>query len=197
MHADERSGAGVNLAAIMAELERNASEGQVGTRSLPPVDRWNPPYCGEAGIEIRRDGSWWHEGTRMTRERLVRLFASVLRRDEDGHHYLVTPAERIRITVEDAPFLAIRVDRRIGESGPVLVFTTDMGDLVAAGPDHPIRVETDPATGEPRPYVRVRGRLEARILRAPFYELVDHASVQDGHWVVESCGTAFVLGEAA
>ena len=139
-------------------------------RSPPPVHLWNPAHCGEVDIVIRRDGQWIHEGSPIGREALVRLFASVLRKDPDGFH-LVTPVEKMRITVEDAPFIAVGVDREAG----VLRFTTNVGDIVDAGPDHAIRVESDPQTAEPRPYLHVRRGLEARIARPVFYELVEMA----------------------
>ena len=141
-----------------------------GARGLPPVHLWNPPHCGEIDIRIRKDGVWFHEGTPIGREALVRLFSTVLRLDPDGYH-LVTPAEKMKISVEDAPFIAVRVDR----DGDVLRFTTNVGDEVEAGPDNPIRVETDPVTGEPRPYVHVRRGLEALIARPVFYELAEMA----------------------
>ncbi len=141
-----------------------------GARGLPPVHLWNPPHCGEIDIRIRKDGVWFHEGTPIGREALVRLFSTVLRLDPDGYH-LVTPVEKMKISVEDAPFIAVRVDR----DGEVLRFTTNVGDEVEAGPDNPIRVETDPETGEPRPYVHVRRGLEALIARPVFYELAEMA----------------------
>jgi hypothetical protein len=183
------------LSDMIAELERLAKE-QGGGKRIPPVEQWNPAYCGDVGIEIRADGSWWHQGGRMTREALVRLFASVLRKDADGLTYLVTPAEKILVRVEDAPFLAVRADRAGEGQAQTIAFTTNMGDVVLAGPDHPIRVRTDPQTLEPRPYVRVRGRLEARILRAPFYELVDWAEDRDGRLGVWSDGVCFEIGAA-
>jgi len=164
-------------------------------RGLPPVHLWNPPHCGEIDIVIRRDGTWMHEGSPIGRKELVRLFSTVLRKDPDGFH-LVTPVEKMRITVEDAPFHAVRVDR----AGGALVFVTDVGDEVRAGPENPIRVETDPATGEPAPYVHVRRGLEARIDRPVFYELVEMAQERDGPsgpvLGVESDGAWFALGEA-
>lgn len=163
---------------------------------LPPVDKWHPEYCGEMDMVIRRDGTWWHEGTRITRDRLVRLFSTILRKDDDGIHYLVTPAEKIGITVEVAPFIATRVDA-IGE-GPeqTLVFTTNVGDLVEAGPEHPIEVKVDRETGEPTPLVRVRGRLDALLARPVFYELVELAVEHHGVMGVWSGGEFYPL-EAA
>ncbi len=183
------------LSDMIAELERLAKE-QGGGKRIPPVEQWNPAYCGDVGIEIRADGSWWHQGGRMTREALVRLFATVLRKDADGLTYLVTPGEKILVRVEDAPFLAVRADRAGEGAAQTIAFTTNMGDVVLAGPDHPIRVRTDPRTLEPRPYVRVRGRLEARILRPAFYDLVDWAQERDGRFGVWSQGAFFEIGAA-
>lgn len=147
-----------------------AAAKQAPGRGLPPVHLWNPAHCGDIDIVIRRDGLWFHEGTPIGREALVRLFSTVLRKDPDGFH-LVTPVEKMKITVEDAPFIAVRVDRE----GEALKFLTNVGDMVEAGPDNAIRVEMDPRTGEPRPYLHVRRGLEALINRPVFYELVEMA----------------------
>lgn len=157
-----------SLEQLLAALKREAGSGDKG---LPPVDKWNPAHCGDIGMEILPDGTWMHEGTRITREPLVRLFATILRKDDDGQTYLVTPGEKIVVKVHDAPFVAIRADRHGEGREQQIVFTTNVGDVITAGPDNPIRVERNGE--EPRPYVLVRGRLEARILRAPFYELVE------------------------
>ncbi|MCY1646459.1 DUF1285 domain-containing protein [Caulobacter sp. SL161] len=159
-----------------------------GERGLPPVHLWNPPHCGEIDIRIRKDGVWFHEGTPIGREALVRLFSSVLRLDPDGYH-LVTPVEKMKITVEDAPFIAVRVDRE----GEDLVFQTNVGDTVTAGADNPIRVTIDAETGEPRPYVHVRRGLEALIARSVFYELAETAVEEDGVWGVRSGGAFFPI----
>jgi hypothetical protein len=145
-------------------------------------------------MEILAGGTWKHEGTRITRESLVKLFASILRKDEDGQTYLVTPVEKIIVRVEDAPFVAIRADRAGEGRNQTIVFTTNLGDIVPAGPDHPLRV--DRHGDEPRPYIHVRGRLEARILRAPFYELVEWAELKEGRLRVWSGAACFNLGEA-
>jgi hypothetical protein len=182
-----------SLEQLLAALKRQA---ETGDKRPPPVDQWNPVYCGEAGFEILRDGTWKHEGTRITRESLVRLFASILRKDEDGETYLVTPVEKIRVAVEDAPFVAIRADRHGEGRDQTIVFTTNVGDVVTADAAHPLRVVVDPETGEPRPYVLVRGRLEARVVRPPFYELVEWAERRDGTLGVWSGGCWWVLGSA-
>ncbi len=161
-------------------------------RSLPPVHLWNPAHCGQIDIVIRRDGSWRHEGALIQREALVRLFSSVLRKDPDGFH-LVTPVEKLKITVEDAPFLAVSVSR----VDDALRFTTNVGDEVDAGSEHPLRVETDPVTGEPAPYVEVRRGLEARLARPVFYELVEMAERRGEVVGVSSNGAWFSLGPAS
>jgi hypothetical protein len=162
-------------------------------RGLPPVHLWHPENCGEIDIVIRPNGEWLHEGAPIRRPALVRLFSTVLRRDPDGIH-LVTPAEKLKITVEDAPFVAVAVEA-VGED---LVFTTNVGDRVTAGEGHAIRVETDPATGTPRPYVHVRAGLDALIARNVFYELVERATGRDdGSLAVASGGLWFPLGDAA
>ena len=151
-----------------------AARAQAPGRGLPPVHLWNPAHSGEIDIVIRKDGAWIHEGARISREALVRLFSTVLRKDPDGY-WLVTPVEKLRLTVEDAPFVAVRVDRK----GEALVFETNVGDLVEAGPENAIRVQVDAKTGEPRPYIHVRRGLEALIARSVFYELVEMAQERD------------------
>ncbi len=151
-----------------------AAAKQAPGRGLPPVHLWNPAHCGAIDIVIRRDGLWFHEGSPIGRDALVRLFSTVLRRDPEGY-VLVTPVEKLAIKVEDAPFVAVRVDR----IGDALRFTTNVGDEVVAGPDNAVRVEIDPASGEPRPYVHVRRGLEALISRPVFYELAEMAQDRD------------------
>jgi hypothetical protein len=163
---------------------------QAPGRGLPPVHLWNPAHCGDIDIVIRRDGRWIHEGAPIGREAMVRLFSTILRRDPDGF-CLVTPVEKLRIRVEDAPFIAVRVD----QVGPALRFLTNVGDEVEAGAHNPIRVETD-ANGEPRPYVHVRRGLEALISRPVFYELAEIAQARDGQLGVVSNGAWFPLGPA-
>jgi uncharacterized protein len=171
-----------DLIRFLAELARAGKDGEA--RPLPPVEAWNPERCvNDAGFEIRADGVWVHEGVRITRDSLVRLFATILRKDADGETYLVTPGEKVRVAVGDAPFLGIRVDRFGLGFDQVIAVTTNMGDVAAIGPERPLRLTIDPATDQPRPYVLIRGRLEARLLRAPFYELVS--------WGEEGPGGAF------
>jgi len=165
-----------------------------------PVERWNPDHCGEIDIVIKADGSWWHEGGKINRKGMVELFASVLRKDEDGVTYLVTPVEKLSITVERGHFVAIRVDAKGEGQDQRLFFTTNLGDVVEAGPENRLRIETDAETGEPDPYVNVWGRLEASLSRPVFYELVDLAverqtpdGAQLGVW---GAGEFFPLGPA-
>ena len=141
-------------------------------RGLPPVHLWNPPFCGDLDIRIARDGLWYYLGTPIGRKPLVRLFSTILRKDGDKY-FLVTPVEKVGITVDDAPFVAVDFD--VSNPGPdqTLTFETNVGDFATAGTDTPIRVERDPQTGEPSPYILVRSNLEALIDRKSFYRLVD------------------------
>lgn len=169
-----------------------------GGRGLPPVHLWNPPFCGDLDIRIARNGQWWYLGTPIGRIELVKLFASVLKL-EDGRHYLVTPVEKIGITVDDAPFVA--VDFRVEAPGPdqQIVFTTNVGDETIAGDENPIRVVRDAATGEPSPYVHVRRGLEALIDRKSYYRLVEIGEVEDIDGIawfgLRSCGRFFAVIE--
>ena len=162
---------------------------QAPGRGLPPVHLWRPEHCGEIDILIRADGVWMHEGSPIGRAELVRLFSTVLRKDPEGY-CLVTPVEKLSIRVEDLPFRAVAVEA----DGAVLRFITDVGDMVEAGPEHPIVVETDAGTGEPAPRLHVRGDLWARIARPVFYELVERAQEADGRLAVLSGGVTFPLG---
>ena len=162
-------------------------------KGLPPVDKWHPEREGTIDIRIARDGTWFHEGTPINRPELVRLFSTILRRDDDGH-CLVTPAERLRIEVEDAPFVAVDFEVEGDGDAQSLTFLTNVGDRTTAGPDTPIRVEAAGADGEPAPYVLVRGRLEALIDRKSFYRLVDlgvHRDHDGASWFGLMSGGAF------
>ncbi|MEN8896163.1 MAG: DUF1285 domain-containing protein [Yoonia sp.] len=163
---------------------------------LPPVHLWNPPFCGDLDMRIARDGTWFYLGTPIGRFELVKLFSSILRRDGDDY-FLVTPVEKVGITVDDAPFVAVDFNRK----GDDLVFETQVGDFATAGPDNPIRVVRDKVTGEPSPYVLIRANLEALIDRKSFYRLVDMGEEEmvDGVvWFgVRSGGTFFGIIPAA
>lgn len=140
-------------------------------RATPPVESWDPPYCGDIGLKIRSDGVWLYQGSLIWREALVGLFASVLRKDADGRTYLVTPAEKIDVAVEDAPFLAVGMEVKGESRGQELVFTTNVGDVVACSPRHPLRFAVQEPGGGLKPYVLVRGRLEALLTRALTFDL--------------------------
>lgn len=165
-----------------------------------PVDMWNPPYCGDIGLRIGRDGTWYYRDSPIGRPAMVKLFARVLRRDDDGRHYLVTPAEKVDVFVEDAPFLAVEMQVDGEGREQVITFRTNVDDLIVCGPDHPIHFRTEDGSGGLKPYVRVRGRLEALLTRAVTAELVDLAlgeSAGDGGGngvpAVRSGGMAFAL----
>lgn len=185
----------VDLTKVLAEIR--AHTGHEAARALPPVERWDPPDCGDIGMQIRRDFSWWHQGGRIHRAPMVRLFSTILRKEADGRTFLVTPYEKVRVDVADVAFSAIRVDMVEDDDTPadtMLVFTTNVGDIVTAGPDHPLTLRADPATGEPAPYLGVRGRLEARLTRSVFYELAEIAHHgPDGRLGVASNGQFFAL----
>ncbi|WP_425466114.1 DUF1285 domain-containing protein [Ostreiculturibacter nitratireducens] len=143
-----------------------------GKKGPPPVHLWNPPFCGDLDMEIRRDGTWFYLGTPIGRHALVKLFSSIIRKDGDDY-FLVTPVEKVRIRVQDAPFVAVDAETEGEGRDQKVTFTTNVEDVVVAGQDHPIRVVRDPETGEPSPYVRVRANLDALIDRKTFYRLVE------------------------
>jgi hypothetical protein len=152
----------------LAEIARMAEE-----KKLPPVERWDPEHCGDSQMRIARDGSWFHEGSPITRQALVRLFSTILRREGDGSYVLVTPVEKLAIEVEDAPFIAVEVKSEGDGETRTLAFRLNTGDLVVAGPLHPIRLRQG-ADG-PHPYVEVRRGLEALVARTVYYELAEAA----------------------
>jgi hypothetical protein len=158
-----------------------------------PVERWNPPYCGEIDMRIAADGVWHYRGSPIGREALVRLFASILRREPDGRHVLVTPVERVGIEVEDAPFLAVELAVEGEGVGRRIAFRTNVGDIVAADAEHPLRFVTEAATEGLKPYLRVRGGLEALATRALALELADMAEEHDGAIGVWSGGVFFAF----
>ena len=141
-------------------------------RGPPPVHLWDPPFCGDLDMRIARDGTWFYLGTPIGRAPLVRLFSSILKREGD-RYFLVTPVEKVGIPVDDAPFVAVDFTAEGTGRDQRLTFETHVGDIVAAGPEHPIRVVRDPETGEPAPYLMVRRGLEALIDRKSFYRLVE------------------------
>ncbi|MBM1308845.1 DUF1285 domain-containing protein [Sulfitobacter mediterraneus] len=167
-----------------------ASAKAAKTRGLPPLEKWNPPFCGDLDMHIRRDGTWFYQGTPIGRPELVKLFSTILWREED-RYYLVTPVEKVGITVEDAPFVAVDFEAEGSGTDQLLRFVTNLQDEALAGPDHPIRVVRDPDTGEPSPYVLIRRNLEALIDRKSFYRLVDIGAHHDGWFGLWSGGEFF------
>lgn len=174
------------------ELQKNQS----GERGLPPVEKWNPPLLGDIDIRITRQGVWFHEGGEIKRQPLVKLFSSILKRENDDY-FLVTPEEKWRIDVEDAPFFitALRIEHKAGEQA--LLFTSATDDLVIADETHPIRVVVDALSGEPSPYILLRDSMEGLISRSVYYQLADisEARTVDGQEVlgVSSMGGFFPL----
>jgi hypothetical protein len=175
----------------LADIARLAAE-----QRLPPVDKWNPTHCGDSGMRIAADGTWYHEGRPIGREAMVRLFSTILRCEPDGRFVLVTPAEKLDIEVEDAPFTAVEMKSEGTGRDRSLAFRLNVGELVVAGPEHPLRFETR-ADG-PHPYLQVRPGLDARIVRSVYYELVEIALAEEaippGVW---SGGSFFPLEQGA
>jgi hypothetical protein len=149
----------------LGDIARLAEE-----RKLPPVHLWNPSHCGDSAMRIARDGTWFHEGSPIGRPEMVRLFSTILRREEDGRFVLVTPAEKLDIAVEDAPFVAVELKSEGEGQARNLAFRLNTGDLVVAGPDHRLRFDEGP-----HPYVEVRPGLDALVARPVYYELAELA----------------------
>jgi uncharacterized protein len=161
-----------------------ASATAAARKGPPPVHLWNPPFCGDIDMRIARDGTWFHEGTPIGRAGLVKLFSGILKREGDKY-FLVTPVEKVGIVVDDAPFLAVDFDVTGQGDAQALQFRTLTDDEMTAGKDHPIRVERDEKTGEPKPYIRVRTNLDALIDRKSFYRMIDlgaHAMHEGVRW---------------
>ncbi len=170
--AHKKLNGGVSGTTVVKGLDEAAADRGARSSGLPPVHLWNPPYRGPIPMEIRRDGTWYYMGTPIRRKPMVRLFSSVLRRDGDAY-FLVTPVEKVGINVEDVPFVV--VEMRVEQEGHVqiLSFRTQVGDWVVADGEHPLRMEFGDETGEPAPYIHVRSRLDGRINRAVYYDLVE------------------------
>lgn len=152
----------------LAEIARLAEE-----KKLPPVDKWDPSHCGDSEMRIARDGTWYHQGSPIGRQAMVRLFSTILRREPDGRFVLVTPVEKLDIEVEDAPFVAVELKTEGQGEAASLAFRLNTGDLVIAGPNHPLRFEGGPEG--PHPYLQVRGGLDALVARPVYYELAEIA----------------------
>jgi hypothetical protein len=183
---------GQNIVTPTAEgLAASAQAARKGG-GLPPVHLWNPPFCGDLDMRIARDGTWFYLGTPIGRFELVRLFSSILKREGDKY-FLVTPVEKVGITVDDAPFVAVDFEAAGAGTDQMLTFSTHVGDTAVAGSDHPIRVVRDPETGEPSPYVMIRAGLEALIDRKSFYRLVELGAHHEGWFGVWSSGQFFAI----
>ena len=163
----------------LADIARLAQD-----KRLPPVGKWNPDHCGDSEMRIARDGTWFHQGSPIGREAMVRLFSTILRRESDGSYVLVTPVEKLSIEVEDAPFLAVELKSEGEGRSRALAFRLNTGDLIAAGPGNPLVIRETP--DGPHPYLHVRGGLEALVNRSVYYELMnvalDEASDPVGLW---------------
>ena len=157
----------------LAEVVRLAEE-----KKLPPVERWNPGHCGDSGMRIARDGTWYHEGAPIGRPAMVRLFSRILRREPDGSYVLVTPVEKLTIEVEDAPFVAVELKSEGEGRDRSLAFRLNTNEVMVAGPDHPIRL--DCGGDGPHPYLEVRAGLEALVARSVYYELAEIALSEGG-----------------
>jgi hypothetical protein len=181
------------LEAIVTALPRGERKGP------PPVHLWNPPFCGDIDMRIASDGTWFYQKTPIGRPALVKLFASVLKREEDKY-FLVTPVEKVGIIVEDAPFLAVELKVEQNARGPVLNFRTNADDWVVAGPGHALRFEAEAVTGGLKPYLHVRRELWAKATRALFYDLVEYGEERDvagkAMFGVASGAEFFVMAEA-
>jgi hypothetical protein len=182
-----RADAGAGLSGLEALLRAKAGD------RLPPVETWDPPYCGDIGLRIRSDGVWLYQRSPIGRKPLVKLFSRVLRKDTDGRHYLVTPAERVDVAVDDAPFLAVEMEVQGIGAAQRLTFRTNVDDVVACGPAHPLRFVEERGSGGLKPYLLVRGRLEALVTRAVYYDLVDLAALEGNRLGLWSQGAFFEL----
>ncbi|MDR6714332.1 hypothetical protein J2W83_003953 [Pseudomonas hunanensis] len=162
-----------------------------------PVHLWNPDFCGDIDMRIARDGTWFYQGTPIGRKAMVRLFSNIIRRDGDDY-FLVTPVEKVGIRVDDAPFVALSLEVEGSGEHQLLRFTSNVEDQVEAGTEHPLRVEIDPVSQEPSPYILMRSNLEALIHRNVFYQLVELAvprEIEGREWLgVWSNGQFFPIG---
>lgn len=196
-NAQNSSGKSMGAAADAAGLSALISRATRASKGPAPVDRWNPDFCGDLDMEIRADGTWFYLGTPIGRMPLVQLFSTVLRKDEDGKTYLVTPVEKVGIRVVDAPFVAVEMNVSGDGEAQVITLRTNVGDVVEVGPDNPLRFVDEEGTGGLKPYVLVRGRLEALLARPVMYELVGHGEeVSVGGetmFSVRSKGTVFPI----
>ena len=169
-----------------------------GKKGLPPVDKWNPPFCGDIDLKILRDGRWMYMGTEIKRPAMVRLFSTILRLDSDGEYYLVTPVEKVRIQVEDTPFLIVSMDKLKKENKTSLIFYTSLKDEIILTKKNPISIEVNDKN-EPSPYILVRNNLRGLISRSVYYELIEYAqerTIEDKNFLtIESNNEIFKMFE--
>ena len=169
-----------------------------GKKGLPPVDKWNPPFCGDIDLKILRDGRWMYMGTEIKRPAMVRLFSTILRLDPDGEYYLVTPVEKVRIQVEDTPFLIVSMDKLKKENKTSLIFYTSLQDEIVLTKKNPISIEVNDKN-EPSPYLLVRNNLRGLISRSVYYELIEYAqerTIEDKNFLtIESNNEIFKMFE--
>ena len=169
-----------------------------GKKGLPPVDKWNPPFCGDIDLKILRDGRWMYMGTEIKRPAMVRLFSTILRLDPDGEYYLVTPVEKVRIQVEDTPFLIVSMDKLKKENKTSLIFYTSLKDEIILTKKNPISIEVNDKN-EPSPYILVRNNLKGLISRSVYYELIEYAqerTIEDKNFLtIESNNEIFKMFE--
>ena len=186
------------LTAAVIDAANTAVKTTPAGKALPPVHLWNPPFCGDLDMRIANDGSWYYMGTPIGRPALVRLFSTILKR-EDGKYFLVTPVEKVGIRVDDAPFMAVEMRRSSGDNGPLLQFRTNVDDWVDCDAAHRLRFELGEAGGL-TPYLHVRADLWAKVTRSLYYELVDMGEERmvDGLMMfgVESGGEFFAMADA-
>ncbi|HBF30721.1 DUF1285 domain-containing protein [Rhizobium sp.] len=192
---------GEGAADLAAMIARAADQTAGGKAGLPPVEHWKPPFCGDIDMEIAADGTWFYMGTPIGRTPLVRLFSTVLRKDEDGKTYLVTPVEKVGIRVADAHFIAVEMTVGEIQGQPLLTFRTNVGDVVEAGPDHRLRFVIEGEHQQLKPYLSVRGRLEALVSRAVTYDLLAQGEVieieGEPMFAIRSNGAIFPVMSAA
>ncbi|MFA0812024.1 DUF1285 domain-containing protein [Microbulbifer epialgicus] len=180
---------------LFQQLQKLQSE----FHGYPPVEKWNPDFCGDMDMVIKRDGRWIHEGTEIKRHTLVKLFASILKREGD-EYFLVTPVEKLRIQVEDVPFVATQVARNPKDDTQTLLFTTNVGDVIPLDEDCDWRLQEFGTPPQPIPYLEIRGGLQTRVSRDVFYQLIDWAedheggSSATGKLFIRSAGKGFLLG---
>ena len=198
MSSSAKSTSAAGLASL---IERAAGDRNAGKDGLPPVDRWNPDFCGDIDMEIKSDGAWFYMGTPIGRPALVRLFSTVLRKDEDGKTYLVTPVEKLCIRIEDAPFVAVEMTRSEKDGKPSITFRTNVGDVITASANNPLRFVVSGEHQQLKPYVLVRGRLEALFSRALTYDLMALGEEIDidgrAMFAIRAGGVAFPVMEMA